>query len=241
MIELRPHQQDCVNACKQNSFGTITDTCGAGKSYSECALIYDAFQEAGDKSCVVCYGAHRLDLIDQQYHSLCKYFDGRMDMNDVVILEVSSADRSDINSTTNIDGIMKAIESARKNNHKLLIYFCYASAGKLYNAFRKSIMNTDSNIEHKADMIICDEAHFGKMSINESTEAFNTHMFRDVTNRMYFFTATPTTLTLQHNGVTTMPIIHEYNYGQALQDNIVLPFTIHWMTEGCRYDSQIFN
>lgn len=231
MIQLRPHQLSCVDACKEHDFGTITDTCGAGKSYSECELIYDAFNTAGDKSCIVCYGAHRLDLIDQQFHSLCKYFEGRMNLNDVVILEVSSAARNDRDNTTNADNIMKAIESARKNNHKLLIYFCYASADKLYKALCKSIMNTDSSIDHKADMIICDEAHFGKMSINESTETFNTHMFHDYTRRMYFFTATPTNLTLQYNGVTTMPIIHEYNYGQALQDNIVLPFTIHWMTE----------
>jgi hypothetical protein len=48
---------------------------------------------------------------------------------------------------------------------------------------------------------------------------------------MYFFTATPTDLTLKYCGLEVMPVIHQYNYGDALKDKTVLPFTVHWLTD----------
>lgn len=224
-IELRKHQKEAVEACKVHPYGTITDTCGAGKSYEEAELIFDAFDNGSN---IVCYGAHRLALILQQKHSLLKYGQARVgtkyqynnEKKDFTILEVSSADREH-DSTTVIQEIVTAIEHAKRTNEKLLIYFCYASAERLYKALEK--------FEQKADMILMDEAHYGNMSTNDADEQFNRHLFRNVANRVYQFTATPTTLTTHYMGVEVMPVIHTYNYGDALQDGIVLPFTVHWL------------
>lgn len=224
-IELRPHQREAVESCKVHPYGTITDTCGAGKSYEEAELIYDAFDNGAN---VVCYGAHRLALILQQKHSLLKYGENRVGtkykytptQKDFTILEVSSADREH-DSTTVIQEVVAAIEQAKRTNQKLLIYFCYASAERLYKALEK--------FEQKADMILMDEAHYGNMSTNDADEQFNRHLFRNVASRMYFFTATPTTLTTYYMGIKVMPVIHSYNYGDALQDGVVLPFTVHWL------------
>ena len=224
-IELRAHQKEAVEACKIHCYGTITDTCGAGKSYEEDELIFDAFDNGAT---VVAYGAHRLSLILQQKRSLLKYgmaregkhYQWNTDQKDFTILEVSSADR-DHDSTTEINKIVSAIEHAQQTGEKLLIYFCYASAERLYKALEK--------FEKKADMVICDEAHYGNMSINDTDEQFNRHWFRNVAARMYFFTATPTTLTTHYQGIEIMPVIHKYNYGDGLQDGVVLPFTVHWL------------
>lgn len=224
-IELKRHQREAVEACQVHPYGTITDTCGAGKSYEEAELIYDAFDKGAN---VVCYGAHRLALILQQKHSLLKYGQARVgnkyqydtERKDFVILEVSSADREH-DSTTVITEICEAIEHAQRTGEKLLIYFCYASAERLYKALEK--------FEKKADMVLMDEAHYGNMSTNDADEQFNRHLFRNVASRMYFFTATPTTLTTHYMGIEVMPVIHTYNYADALQDQVVLPFTVHWL------------
>lgn len=225
-IVLKEHQKSAVEIAKQTQFGTITDTCGAGKSYEECELIFDAFDRGAN---VVCYGAHRLDLILQQKNSLLKYGKDRHnkyiyndERKDFIILEVSSANREH-GTTTTILEIAEAIKAARINDQKLLIYFCFASAERLYQALQQQ--------SKKADLLICDEAHFGNMSINDSDAAFNRHLFRNVTERMYFFTATPTDLTLKYQGIELMPVIHEYKYGDALKDGIVLPFTAHWLID----------
>lgn len=143
-----------------------------------------------------------------------------IERKDFVILEVSSANREH-DSTTVIGEICEAIEHAQRTGEKLLIYFCYASAEQLYKALEK--------FEKKADMILMDEAHYGNMSTNDADEQFNRHLFRNVASRMYFFTATPTTLTTHYMGIEVMPVIHTYNYADALQDQVVLPFTVHWL------------
>lgn len=230
-IVLKPHQSECVQACKQNSYGTITDTCGAGKSYEEDELIFDAFDQAGENACIACYGAHRLDLINQQFSSLCRYGKDRAkpwiyneNQKDFVILEVSSAGRDGYDHTTTIEEIMNAIKGAQLRKEKLLIYFCFASAERLYAAFEKLL-------DFECDLLIADEAHYGQMSTNDASEDFNRHLFRNYSKRMYFFTATPTDLTLNYNGLKVMPVIHKYNYGDALADGNVLPFTVHWMID----------
>lgn len=226
MILLRPHQQSAISACKANKFGTITDTCGSGKSYVEDELIFDAFDNGAN---VVAYGAHRLDLILQQKRSLLRYGEQRHNpyyytdtRKDFIILEVSSASREH-DSTTVINEITAAIRHAIQNDEKLLIYFCFASAERLYTALQ--------GVSKKADLVVVDEAHYGNMSINEADQDFNRHLFRNVTERMYFFTATPTDLTLKYNGLEVMPVIHQYNYGDAVNDNTVLPFTVHWLAD----------
>lgn len=225
-IQLRPHQQAAVKACKAKDFGTVTDTCGSGKSYIEDELIFDAFDNGAN---VVIYGAHRLDLILQQKRSLLRYGAARHNpyiyndtRKDFIILEVSSADR-DHDSTTTITEIQAAIRNAIDADQKLLIYVCFASAERLYSALQ--------GVSKKADLIVMDEAHYGNMSINEADQDFNRHLFRNVTERMYFFTATPTDLTLKYCGLEVMPVIHQYNYGDALKDKTVLPFTVHWLTD----------
>ena len=228
MIVLKPHQKECVAACEANNYGTCTDTCGSGKSYVECELIYRLFDQNQN---IACYGGHRLDLIDQQFNSLVRYgmnregrhYQYNTNQRDFEILEVSSAERGSHDHTTTIDEIVAAIESANRRNANLLIYFCYASAERLYKAFERSGI--------KADLTIMDEAHYGQASINEAEEAFNRHLFRNISDRMYFFTATPTELTLRYQGLETMPVIHSYNYGDALADGNVLPFTVHWMVD----------
>ena len=225
-IQLRPHQQAAVKVCKAKDFGTVTDTCGSGKSYIEDELIFDAFDNGAN---VVIYGAHRLDLILQQKRSLLRYGAARHNpyiyddtRKDFIILEVSSADR-DHDSTTTIREIQAVIRNAIDADQKLLIYVCFASAERLYSALQ--------GINKKADLVVMDEAHYGNMSINEADQDFNRHLFRNVTERMYFFTATPTDLTLKYCGLEVMPVIHQYNYGDALKDKTVLPFTVHWLTD----------
>lgn len=225
-IQLRPHQQAAVKACKAKDFGTVTDTCGSGKSYIEDELIFDAFDNGAN---VVIYGAHRLDLILQQKRSLLRYGAVRHNpyiyndnRKDFIILEVSSADR-DHDSTTTITEIQAAIRNAIDADQKLLIYVCFASAERLYSALQ--------GVNKKANLVVMDEAHYGNMSINEADQDFNRHLFRNVTERMYFFTATPTDLTLKFYGLEVMPVIHQYNYGDALKDKTVLPFTVHWLTD----------
>lgn len=225
-IQLRPHQQAAVKACKAKDFGTVTDTCGSGKSYIEDELIFDAFDNGAN---VVIYGAHRLDLILQQKRSLLRYGAARHNpyiyndnRKDFIILEVSSADR-DHSSTTTITEIQAAIRNAIDADQKLLIYVCFASAERLYSALQ--------GVKKKANLVVMDEAHYGNMSINETDQDFNRHLFRNVTERMYFFTATPTDLTLKYCGLEVMPVIHQYNYGDALKDKTVLPFTVHWLTD----------
>lgn len=225
-IQLRPHQQAAVKACKAKDFGTVTDTCGSGKSYIEDELIFDAFDNGAN---VVIYGAHRLDLILQQKRSLLRYGAARHNpyiydntRKDFIILEVSSADR-DHDSTTIITEIQAAIRNAIDADQKLLIYVCFASAERLYSALQ--------GVNKKANLVVMDEAHYGNMSINEADQDFNRHLFRNVTERMYFFTATPTDLTLKYCGLEVMPVIHQYNYGDALKDKTVLPFTVHWLTD----------
>lgn len=225
-IQLKPHQQAAVKACKAKDFGTVTDTCGSGKSYIEDELIFDAFDNGAN---VVIYGAHRLDLILQQKRSLLRYGAARHNpyiyndnRKDFIILEVSSADR-DHDSTTTITEIQAAIRKAIDADQKLLIYVCFASAERLYSALQ--------GVSKKADLVVMDEAHYGNMSINEADQDFNRHLFRNVTERMYFFTATPTDLTLKYCGLEVMPVIHQYNYGDALKDKTVLPFTVHWLTD----------
>lgn len=225
-IQLRPHQQAAVKACKSKDFGTVTDTCGSGKSYIEDELIFDAFDNGAN---VVIYGAHRLDLILQQKRSLLRYGAARHNpyiyndtRKDFIILEVSSADR-DHDSTTTITEIQAAIRNAIDADQKLLIYVCFASAERLYSALQ--------GVSKKANLVVMDEAHYGNMSINEADQDFNRHLFRNVTERMYFFTATPTDLTLKYCGLEVMPVIHQYNYGDALKDKTVLPFTVHWLTD----------
>lgn len=225
-IQLRPHQQAAVKACKTKDFGTVTDTCGSGKSYIEDELIFDAFDNGAN---VVIYGAHRLDLILQQKRSLLRYGAARHNpyiyddtRKDFIILEVSSADR-DHDSTTTITEIQAAIRNAIDADQKLLIYVCFASAERLYSALQ--------GVSKKANLVVMDEAHYGNMSINDADQDFNRHLFRNVTERMYFFTATPTDLTLKYCGLEVMPVIHQYNYGDALKDKTVLPFTVHWLTD----------
>lgn len=239
-IQLRPHQQAAVKTCKAKDFGTITDTCGSGKSYIEDELIFDAFDNGAN---VVIYGAHRLDLILQQKRSLLRYGAARHNpyiyndnRKDFIILEVSSAIRNNIidenthtvtevghDNTTTISEITAVINDAFLHDQKLLIYFCFASAERLYSALQ--------GVKKKANLVVMDEAHYGNMSINETDQDFNRHLFRNVTERMYFFTATPTDLTLKYCGLEVMPVIHQYNYGDALKDKTVLPFTVHWLTD----------
>lgn len=58
---LRQMQKHTFDACIENKFGIISDTCGSGKSNIEFELICDAIL---DNKKFIVLAAHRLDLID---------------------------------------------------------------------------------------------------------------------------------------------------------------------------------
>ena len=165
MFQLRPHQQDTLNAMRECRKGQVIVPTGGGKTL---CMINDALLEfeSGTKTIVVV--CPRLLLANQ----LCSDFTEHKP--DASILHVHSGDAGNYHSTTKPDIISKFCYYFRNQNK--LIFTTYHSLHRIKEA------------GVKVDTIYFDEAH------NSVQKNFfrATEYYAKLNNvRCYFFTATP--------------------------------------------------
>lgn len=209
---LRSKQKETFDICQKEKFGIIKDTCGTGKSRIEFELICQAIE---NNKKIIIFAAHRLDLIKQHednFNNYIKEFHQNL-IDTYHSIEISSAKRNEISSTTTISTIRNIIDGIQKTT---IFFTCYASLDKLYQA-----INGRKNI----DLMLCDEAHYGESSIKENGNEFDKYKFINISNSFLCFTATPYKETMTSD---KMKIIHDYSYSEAVEDNLILPMHVEF-------------
>jgi superfamily II DNA or RNA helicase len=160
-MQLRPQQQQGINAMQNHQYGQIIAPTGAGKTYM---MIFDAMRRMKESTTpmtfVIC--APRILLAEQLSSEFLEFIDN------VNVLHVHSGETHH-NSTTKPHVI--ASWGSIVENHKLIF--------TTYNSLRR-VNQSGINV----DVIYFDEAHNGTR-----TDFFETICVCEAKNR-YFFTAT---------------------------------------------------
>ena len=165
-MQLRPHQEQALQAMADNDLGQVIVPTGGGKTI---CMIMDAVKQLEDYGTVVVV-APRILLAEQ----LCKEFMEIIDekYNDVSVLHVHSGKVKGMYNTTNPFEIQSFYETTMGRK---IIFTTYHSLHRI----EESGINVDT--------IYFDEAH------NSVQKNFfpATDYFSQYAHRCYFFTATP--------------------------------------------------
>jgi len=191
-MQLRPHQQDALDAMLVNEKGQIIIPTGGGKTPT---MIYDIIenQKYIDNGWTIVVVAPRILLAEQ----LCKEFLEEIDPidNHVHVMHVHSGETHHY-STTNPEKIHVFNNTARAFGENVIIFTTYHSLNRIKQA------------DIDVDTIYFDEAH------NSVSRQFfpATEYFSHEAGRCFFFTATP-----KHSATISKPGMNDsYVYGQVI-------------------------
>ncbi len=165
-MQLRPHQQDAIDAMLANNKGQVIVPTGGGKTM---CMIEDAKRVLSTKDiATIVVVAPRILLAGQ----LCSEFMEHID--DVQVLHVHSGE-TDYNSTTKVDVIRLHNNMCYESNSHQIIFTTYHSLQR--------VMESDIVV----DVVYFDEAHNSvQKNFIGAVEHLSLH-----SERAYFFTATP--------------------------------------------------
>ena len=169
-MQLRPHQEQALQAMLDNDKGQIIVPTGGGKTI---CMIMDAVKQLEDYGTVVVV-APRILLAEQLSHEFMEIIDEKY--NDVDVMHVHSGKIKGVFSSTNPIDIQGFVEQNLVNFiSRTIIFTTYHSLHKVQ----------ESGID--VDTIYFDEAH------NSVQKNFfpATDYFSQYAGRCYFFTATP--------------------------------------------------
>ena len=191
-MQLRPHQQDALDAMLVNEKGQIIIPTGGGKTPT---MIYDIIrnQKYIDNGWTIVVVAPRILLAEQ----LCKEFLEEIDPidNHVHVMHVHSGETHHY-STTNPEKIHVFNNTARAFGENVIIFTTYHSLNRIQQA------------DIDVDTIYFDEAH------NSVSRQFfpATEYFSHEAGRCFFFTATP-----KHSTTISKPGMNDpHVYGQVI-------------------------
>jgi len=191
-MQLRPHQQDALDAMLVNEKGQIIIPTGGGKTPT---MIYDIIrnQKYIDNGWTIVVVAPRILLAEQ----LCKEFLEEIDPIDnyVHVMHVHSGETHHY-STTNPEKIHVFNNTARAFGENVIIFTTYHSLNRIQQA------------DIDVDTIYFDEAH------NSVSRQFfpATEYFSHEAGRCFFFTATP-----KHSATISKPGMNDpHVYGQVI-------------------------
>ena len=191
-MQLRPHQQDALDAMLVNEKGQIIIPTGGGKTPT---MIYDIIrnQKYIDNGWTIVVVAPRILLAEQ----LCKEFLEEIDPidNHVHVMHVHSGETHHY-STTNPGKIHVFNNTARAFGENVIIFTTYHSLNRIQQA------------DIDVDTIYFDEAH------NSVSRQFfpATEYFSHEAGRCFFFTATP-----KHSATISKPGMNDpHVYGQVI-------------------------
>ena len=166
-MQLRPHQEQALQAMSDNDKGQVIVPTGGGKTM---CMIMDAVKQLEDYGTVVVV-APRILLAEQLYREFMEIVDENCD--DVSAMHVHSGKIKGVFSSTNPLEIQSFVESTLSGRR--IIFTTYHSLHKIQ----------DSGIN--VDTIYFDEAHNSvQKNFYPATEYFSFNA-----DRCYFFTATP--------------------------------------------------
>tara|TARA_B100000965_G_scaffold122501_1_gene101328 strand:+ start:2650 stop:3828 length:1179 start_codon:yes stop_codon:yes gene_type:complete len=165
-MQLRPHQQDAIDAMLANNKGQVIVPTGGGKTM---CMIEDAKRVLSTKEiATIVVVAPRILLAGQ----LCSEFMEHID--DVQVLHVHSGE-TEYNSTTKVDVIRLHNNMCYESNSHQIIFTTYHSLQR--------VMESDIVV----DVVYFDEAHNSvQKNFIGAVEHLSLH-----SERAYFFTATP--------------------------------------------------
>ena len=165
-MQLRPHQQDAIDAMLANNKGQVIVPTGGGKTM---CMIEDAKRVLSTKDiATIVVVAPRILLAGQ----LCSEFMEQID--DVQVLHVHSGE-TEYNSTTKVDVIRLHNNVCYESNSHQIIFTTYHSLQR--------VMESDIVV----DVVYFDEAHNSvQKNFIGAVEHLSLH-----SERAYFFTATP--------------------------------------------------
>ena len=198
-MQLRPQQQQGINAMQKHQYGQIIAPTGAGKTFM---MIFDAMRRMKESvtpmTFVIC--APRILLAEQLSSEFLEFIDN------VNVLHVHSGETHH-NSTTKPHVI--ASWDSIVENHKLIF--------TTYNSLRR-VNQSGINV----DVIYFDEAHNGTR-----TDFFETICACEAKNR-YFFTATPKhrRVTGMNNKFIFGQVIANISAPELVEQGNILPPTI---------------
>ena len=191
-MQLRPHQQDALDAMMVNEKGQIIIPTGGGKTPT---MIYDIIrnQKYIDNGWTIVVVAPRILLAEQ----LCKEFLEEIDPIDnyVHVMHVHSGETHHY-STTNPEKIHVFNNTARAFGENVIIFTTYHSLNRIQQA------------DIDVDTIYFDEAH------NSVSRQFfpAAEYFSHEAGRCFFFTATP-----KHSATISKPGMNDpHVYGQVI-------------------------
>ena len=208
-MQLRPHQQDAIDAMLENNKGQVIVPTGGGKTM---CMIEDAKRVfRTEEIATIVVVAPRILLAGQ----LCSEFmeqnlDGNYNVG-IQVLHVHSGE-TDYNSTTKVDVIRLHNNVCYESNSHQIIFTTYHSLHRIQ----------ESDIV--VDVVYFDEAHNSvQKNFVEAVEYFSLHA-----KRCYFFTATPKhSLTPFKIGMNDSDIFGEVIYNvpapKLVEEGYILP------------------
>ena len=189
-MQLRPHQQDALDAMLVNEKGQLVIPTGGGKTP---VMFFDLIENCKyiDNGMTAVVVAPRILLAEQ----LCSEFLEHIDTTNTHILHVHSGETRHF-STTNPSKINLFVNTARTAGENVIIFTTYHSLHRLQQA------------DVEVNTIYFDEAHNSvQRNFFPATEHFSA-----VADRCYFFTATPKhSLTISKPGMNDPEV-----YGQVI-------------------------
>ena len=189
-MQLRPHQQDALDAMLVNEKGQLVIPTGGGKTP---VMFFDLIHNCKyiDNGMTAVVVAPRILLAEQ----LCSEFLEHIDTTNTHILHVHSGETRHF-STTNPSKINLFVNTARTAGENVIIFTTYHSLHRLQQA------------DVEVNTIYFDEAHNSvQRNFFPATEHFSA-----VADRCYFFTATPKhSLTISKPGMNDPEV-----YGQVI-------------------------
>ena len=189
-MQLRPHQQDALDAMLAFDKGQIVIPTGGGKTP---VMFHDMIVNCKyiDNSMTAVVVAPRILLAEQ----LCSEFLEHIDTTNTHILHVHSGETHHF-STTNPSKINLFVNTARTAGENVIIFTTYHSLHRLQQA------------DVEVNTIYFDEAHNSvQRNFFPATEHFSTSA-----DRCYFFTATP-----KHSLTVTKPGMNDVEvYGKVI-------------------------
>jgi superfamily II DNA or RNA helicase len=205
-MQLRPHQQDALDAMLVNHKGQIVIPTGGGKTpvMFHDLIVNCKYIDNGMTAVVV---APRILLAEQ----LCSEFLEHIDTTNTHILHVHSGETHHF-STTNPSKINLFVNTARTAGENVIIFTTYHSLHRLQQA------------DVEVNTIYFDEAHNSvQRNFFPATEHFSA-----VADRCYFFTATPKhSITISKPGMNDPevygPVICNVPAPKLVEEGYILP------------------
>ena len=205
-MQLRPHQQDALDAMLVNEKGQLVIPTGGGKTP---VMFFDLIHNCKyiDNGMTAVVVAPRILLAEQ----LCSEFLEHIDTTNTHILHVHSGETRHF-STTNPSKINLFVNTARTAGENVIIFTTYHSLHRLQQA------------DVEVNTIYFDEAHNSvQRNFFPATEHFSA-----VADRCYFFTATPKhSITISKPGMNDPevygPVICNVPAPKLVEQGYILP------------------